>query len=127
VLQLKDKLDASFISYLRLYRLLQKAVISIDCAGASLCEVEKVEAAFRHAAEVHRNHPTIQLIRTNNDEMVSSSDHPDTEVAAWIDFFSVVINGNLSFDYITYHRRLFFLPKLQLDDDHLLCKLQLSN
>jgi len=34
-----------------------------------------VEAAFRHAAEVHRNHPTIQLIRTNTDEMVSSSEH----------------------------------------------------
>ena len=76
-----------FISNLRWYRLLQKAVISIDCAGASLCEVEKVETAFRHAAEVHRNHPTIQLIRTNTDEMVSSSDHPDTEVAAWIEFF----------------------------------------
>ncbi|CAD6268683.1 unnamed protein product [Miscanthus lutarioriparius] len=87
VLQSKDELDASFISYLRLYRLLQKAVISIDCAGASLCEVEKLEAAFRHAAEVHRNHPTIQLIRTNTDEMVSSSDHLDTEVAAWIEFF----------------------------------------
>ncbi|CAD6268688.1 unnamed protein product [Miscanthus lutarioriparius] len=79
VLRSKDEPDALFIAHLRSYRLLQKAVISIDCAGASLCEVEKVEAAFRHAAEVHRNHPTIQLIRTNNDEMVSSSDHPDTE------------------------------------------------
>jgi hypothetical protein len=47
-------------------------------------EAEKVEAAFRHAAELHRNHPTIQLIRTNTDKMVSSSDHPNTEVAAWI-------------------------------------------
>ncbi|CAD6268693.1 unnamed protein product [Miscanthus lutarioriparius] len=79
VLWLKDEPDAWFIAHLRSYRLLQKAVISIDCAGASLCEVEKVEAAFRHAAEVHRNHPTIQLIRTNTDEMVSSSNHPDTE------------------------------------------------
>ena len=87
VLRLKDEPHARIIAHLRSYRLLQKAVISIDCAGASLCEVEKVEAAFRHAAEVHRNHPTIQLIRTNTDEMVSSSDHPDTEVAAWIEFF----------------------------------------
>ena len=47
-----------------------------------MCEVEKVEAALRRAAEVHRNHPTIQLIRTNTDEIVSSSDRPDTEVAA---------------------------------------------
>ncbi|CAD6268651.1 unnamed protein product [Miscanthus lutarioriparius] len=79
VLSSKDEPDAWFIAHLRWYRLLQKAVISIDCAGASLCEVEKVEAAFRHAAEVHHNHPTIQLIRTNTDEMVSSSDHLDTE------------------------------------------------
>jgi hypothetical protein len=87
VLEWKDKPDALFISLLRMFRGLQKAVISIDCTGASMCEVEKVEAALRHAAEIHPNHPTIQLIRTNTDEMVSSSDHPDTEVAAWIDFF----------------------------------------
>ncbi|CAD6268691.1 unnamed protein product [Miscanthus lutarioriparius] len=79
VLRSKDDPDARFIAHLQSYRLLQKAVISIDCAGASLCEVEKMEPAFRHAAEVHRNHPTIHLIRTNTDEMVSSSDHPDTE------------------------------------------------
>jgi hypothetical protein len=84
VLEWKDRPDASFISHLRWYRRLQKAVISIDCAGASMREAEKVEAAFRHAAELHRNHPTIQLIRTNTDKMVSSSDHPNTEVAAWI-------------------------------------------
>jgi hypothetical protein len=80
VLQLKDKPDAFFISQLRLYRHLQKAVISYDCAGASMCEVLKVEAACRHAAEVHPNHPSIELIRTNTDEMASSSDHPNTEV-----------------------------------------------
>jgi hypothetical protein len=80
VLQLKDKPDAFFISQLRLYRHLQKAVISNDCAGASMCEVLKVEAACRHAAEVHPNHPSIELIRTNTDEMASSSDHPNTEV-----------------------------------------------
>ncbi|CAL4891880.1 unnamed protein product [Urochloa decumbens] len=80
VLWLKDKPDALFIADLRMYRLLQKAVISIDCAGASMYEVEKVEAALRHAAEAHRNHPIIQLIRTNTNEMVSSSDHPDTEL-----------------------------------------------
>ncbi|AQK38891.1 hypothetical protein ZEAMMB73_Zm00001d023303 [Zea mays] len=79
VLQLKDKPDAFFISQLRLYRHLQKAVISYDCAGASMCEVLKVEAACRHAAEVHPNHPSIELIRTNTDEMASSSDHPSTE------------------------------------------------
>ena len=82
VLEWKDEPDAQFISFLRRRRRLQKAIFSIDCAGASMCEVEKVEAALRRAAEVHRNHPTIQLIRTNTDEIVSSSDRPDTEVAA---------------------------------------------
>ncbi|CAL4906267.1 unnamed protein product [Urochloa decumbens] len=80
VLQLKDEPDAFFIVKLRRYRLLQRAVISIDCAGASMYEVEKVEPAFRHAAEAHRNHPIIQLIRTNTNKMVSSSDRPHTEL-----------------------------------------------
>jgi hypothetical protein len=81
VLQLKDKPDAFFISQLRSYRHLQEATIFIDCSGASMCEVQKVEAACRHAAEVHPNHPSIELIRTNTDGMASSSsDHPNTEV-----------------------------------------------
>ncbi|CAN6361163.1 unnamed protein product [Urochloa humidicola] len=79
-LEWKDEHYAFFIAHLRSYRLIQKAVISIDCEGASMYEVEKVEAAFRRAAEAHRNHPIIQLIRTNTDKMVSSSDHRDTEL-----------------------------------------------
>ncbi|AQK38801.1 hypothetical protein ZEAMMB73_Zm00001d023267 [Zea mays] len=76
---MKDKSDAFFISQLRRYRHLQKAIIFIDCSGASMCEVQKVEAAYRHAAEVHPNHPSIELIRTNTDGMASSSsDHPNT-------------------------------------------------
>ncbi|KAF8780570.1 hypothetical protein HU200_001390 [Digitaria exilis] len=42
-------------------------VISMDCAGASLCEVDKVEAALRHAADVHPGHPTIELIKINTE------------------------------------------------------------
>ncbi|KAG2560009.1 hypothetical protein PVAP13_8KG031951 [Panicum virgatum] len=80
VLEWKDDPDAQFISFLWMRRRLQKAICYIDCAGANMCEVEKVEAALRRAAEVHRNHPTIQLIRTNTDEMVSSSHRPDTEL-----------------------------------------------
>jgi hypothetical protein len=70
---MKDKSDAFFISQLRSYRYLQEAIIFIDCSGASMCEVQKVEAAYRHAAEVHPNHPSIELIRTNTDGMASSS------------------------------------------------------
>ncbi|KAJ1274205.1 hypothetical protein BS78_05G045000 [Paspalum vaginatum] len=69
--------DVRFIANLRCHRHLQKAVFSIDCAGASTFEVEKVEAAFRNAAEAHRNHPTIELIRINTDKMISP-DHSDT-------------------------------------------------
>nr|UFM55686.1 DR3 [Zea mays] len=77
---MKDKSDAFFISQLRLYQHLQEATIFIVCSGASMCEVQKVEAACRHAAEVHPNHPSIKLIRTKTDEMASSSsDHPNTE------------------------------------------------
>jgi hypothetical protein len=68
--------------------------------------VQKVEAAYRHAGEVHPNHPSIVLIRTNTDKIASTSDHPDKEVRpSCLD---------LSFDGITYHQRLFFVPKLQL-------------
>ncbi|WVZ54507.1 hypothetical protein U9M48_005293 [Paspalum notatum var. saurae] len=79
VIKWKDKTDARFIIRLRKYRCLQKAVISINCAGASMCEVEKVEKGFRNAAEAHRNHPTIELIRTNTEKMISP-DHSGTEM-----------------------------------------------
>ncbi|KAJ1274203.1 hypothetical protein BS78_05G044900 [Paspalum vaginatum] len=73
VVECKDKPDVAFIIHLRWYRRLQEAVISIDCAGASMREVEKVEKGFRLAAEAHPNHPTIQLIRKNTDKIISSS------------------------------------------------------
>ncbi|TVU23774.1 hypothetical protein EJB05_26156, partial [Eragrostis curvula] len=78
----KDESDANFIKLLWPYRRLQEAVFFIYCAGASMCEVKKVEAALAHAADVHPNHPTIQRIRRNTEEILSSSDHPHTEVAA---------------------------------------------
>ncbi|AQK38906.1 hypothetical protein ZEAMMB73_Zm00001d023304, partial [Zea mays] len=71
LLEFKDKSDAFFITFLRLLRHPLKSVISHDCAGASMCEVQKVEPAWRHAAEVHPNHPSIELIRKNNDEIAS--------------------------------------------------------
>ncbi|TVU23771.1 hypothetical protein EJB05_26152 [Eragrostis curvula] len=80
VLLWKDESDANFIRLLSPYPRLQEAVFSIYCEGASMCEVEKVEAALTRAAEVHPNHPTIEFIRENTEKMLSSSDHPDTEL-----------------------------------------------
>nr|CAB3455861.1 unnamed protein product [Digitaria exilis] len=71
VLGWNDESDATFISVLRSFQRLQKAVISMDCAGASLCEVDKVEAALRHAADVHPGHPTIELIKINTEVTAS--------------------------------------------------------
>ena len=72
VLQLKDKPDAFFSSYLRLHRHLQEAIIFIDCSGASMCEVQKVEAAFRHAAEVHPNVPLEKTVIQTPDFLLSA-------------------------------------------------------
>ncbi|TVU23749.1 hypothetical protein EJB05_26129 [Eragrostis curvula] len=80
VLLWKDESYANFTRLLSPYRHLQEAVFSIFCECAIMCEVEKVEAALTHAAEVHPNHPTIKLIRENTEKMLSSSDHPDTEL-----------------------------------------------
>ncbi|KAJ1266171.1 hypothetical protein BS78_08G130700 [Paspalum vaginatum] len=76
-----DEADFGFICLLQHYLYLQRAVFSIDCAGgATTCQVEKIEAAIRHAANAHHNRPTLQLIKINMEEMASPSDHPDTEV-----------------------------------------------
>jgi hypothetical protein len=56
-----------------------------------MCEVQKVKAAFRHAAEAHPNHPSIELIRTKPNEM-ASSDHSDIEVhPSYLDLIFVTI------------------------------------
>ncbi|TVU23744.1 hypothetical protein EJB05_26124, partial [Eragrostis curvula] len=80
VLLWKDESDANFIRLLSPYPRLQEAVFYIYCEGASMCEVEKVEAALTHAAEVHPTCHTIELIRENTEKMLSPSDHPDTEL-----------------------------------------------
>ncbi|CAN6374626.1 unnamed protein product [Urochloa humidicola] len=54
---------------------LQKVTVRIGCQGASVSEVEKAEAALRHAAEVHPNHVTLELIRHFEDQMILASDH----------------------------------------------------
>ncbi|TVU23751.1 hypothetical protein EJB05_26131, partial [Eragrostis curvula] len=82
VLAWKDESDANFIRLLSPYQRLQEAVFGIFCEDASMCEVEKVEAALTHAAEVHPNHPSIELIRENTEKMLSPSDHPETKTPA---------------------------------------------
>ncbi|WVZ91107.1 hypothetical protein U9M48_037321 [Paspalum notatum var. saurae] len=83
VRKIKDaEADVGFICVLRgsgfLY--LRTVVFSLDCAGASMWQVERVEVAIRHAVDILHNNPTLQLIRINIEEMASSSDHPNTEV-----------------------------------------------
>ncbi|KAJ1274983.1 hypothetical protein BS78_05G101500 [Paspalum vaginatum] len=53
---------------------LQKVTIRIGCEGVSAAEVEKAEGALRHAAEVHPNRPTLELIRYSEDKMILASD-----------------------------------------------------
>ncbi|TVU23750.1 hypothetical protein EJB05_26130 [Eragrostis curvula] len=52
VLLWKDESDANFIRLLSPYQRLQEAKFHIYCEGASMCEVEKVEAALTHAAQL---------------------------------------------------------------------------
>ncbi|TVU41664.1 hypothetical protein EJB05_15203, partial [Eragrostis curvula] len=52
--------------YLGLERLvsLRKVRAEPDCGGAYVSEVEEVESSLRHAAEVHPNRPTLELVRS---------------------------------------------------------------
>jgi len=52
---------------------LQKVTIRIGCEGVSAAEVEKAGGALRHAAEVHPNRPTLELIRHFEDKMILAS------------------------------------------------------
>ncbi|TVU23773.1 hypothetical protein EJB05_26155 [Eragrostis curvula] len=63
VLLWKDESDANFTRLLSPYPRLQEAVFHIYCEGASMGEVEKVEAAFTHAAETPSRKLTTLLVR----------------------------------------------------------------
>lgn len=53
----------------------KKFSVSINCANASLEEVEKAEADVRFAVDVHANRPTLKLTRYGEDMMVLSDQH----------------------------------------------------
>jgi len=53
---------------------LQQVDAELDCAYCLSREVEEVEAELRHAVSIHPNRPTLQITRTREDEMVTSSD-----------------------------------------------------
>ena len=46
--------------------------IILDCSDATACEVEEVEAVYRHAVDIHPNNPTLRLTRVNEDKMIAS-------------------------------------------------------
>ncbi|XP_066336035.1 disease resistance protein RGA5-like isoform X5 [Miscanthus floridulus] len=53
---------------------LQAVEAVLDCACCLPREVEEVEAELRHTVSIHPNRPTLQITRTREDEMVTSSD-----------------------------------------------------
>jgi len=53
---------------------LQAVDAELDCACCHPREAEQVEAELRHAVSIHPNRPTLQITRTREDEMVTSSD-----------------------------------------------------
>ncbi|CAN6363428.1 unnamed protein product [Urochloa humidicola] len=47
--------------------------VEINCSSATAAEVEKVEAALRHAADVHPNRPELKVWRTGENFMISAA------------------------------------------------------
>ncbi|CAO2153097.1 unnamed protein product [Urochloa humidicola] len=61
---------------------LQNIKLNISCCQASAAEVEKAEATFRHAASVHPNHPTLDISRSCQDQMISAAKDKELQQAA---------------------------------------------
>ncbi|CAD6335280.1 unnamed protein product [Miscanthus lutarioriparius] len=53
---------------------LRAVEVVLDCAYCLPREVEQVEAVLRHTVSIHPNRPTLQITRTHEDGMVTSSD-----------------------------------------------------
>ena len=49
----------------------------IDCRGASVAEVEEREAALRRVVDVHPNHPTLEVTRYEEEEMISDAQNQE--------------------------------------------------
>ncbi|KAL6840944.1 hypothetical protein ACP4OV_029204 [Aristida adscensionis] len=64
---------------LECYERLEEVTFHIDCEGASLSEVEQVEAALRQQADIHPKRHKVQFLRENVDKMVSKSEQCNTE------------------------------------------------
>jgi len=52
---------------------LQDVRVVIHCSGASAADVEELEAALRHAADVHPNRPTLEVKRYEEWNLVSAT------------------------------------------------------
>ncbi|CAL4898903.1 unnamed protein product [Urochloa decumbens] len=81
-IQMSRRLEEDILSDNDRMALLQQ---NIELHYSALQLKDKPDAFFIlklhwRAAEAHRNHPIIQLIRINTNKTVSSSDHPDTEL-----------------------------------------------
>ena len=56
---------------------LQDVRVTIDCRGASVAEVEEREAALRRVVDVHPNHPTLEVTRYEEEEMISDAQNQE--------------------------------------------------
>ncbi|CAN6363366.1 unnamed protein product [Urochloa humidicola] len=53
--------------------------VEIDCSHASAAVVEEVDAAVRHAADVHPNRPTLEVTRTMENFMIPAAQHQEVQ------------------------------------------------
>ena len=78
VREVKDGNDEDCVSLgLEYFASLQDVRVTIDCRGASVAEVEEREAALRRVVDVHPNHPTLEVTRYEEEEMISDAQNQE--------------------------------------------------
>ncbi|CAN6373764.1 unnamed protein product [Urochloa humidicola] len=71
-MSVQDFKDGNGSLGLEYFASLQNVSVTIPCEGASAADVEQLEAALQHAADVHPNRPTLYVRRWREEEMISA-------------------------------------------------------
>ncbi|XP_015697936.1 disease resistance protein Pik-2-like isoform X2 [Oryza brachyantha] len=71
--------DATDCGGLENLPVLNHVMVRLFCEGATSREVEEAEAAWRHVGQVHPNHPTINVYRTEEGLMIKDKYDADDE------------------------------------------------